>query len=161
MDFLKGKTMALIEGQYEVLPSGATYGAASAVSAKYTGFGPFKDLTGRVFSSPLEARVPKEGTNTRHLHSRFALMEKDITFAMTTFSSFMLEILRYIENNWEILVHDIETGTIVKALIFQKNQRKHCCQSVSQCQSEQRNCEQYLHKDLRSHLFRRFGPVYA
>lgn len=124
MDFLKGKTMALIEGQYEVLPSGATYGAASAVSAKYTGFGPFKDLTGKVFSSPLEARVPEEGTNTRYLHSRFALMEKDITFAMTTFSSFMLEILRYIENNWEILVHDIETGTIDKSINIPEESKK-------------------------------------
>ena len=43
-------------------------------------------------------------------------MDKDITNAGASFYSFYLELLRYIESKWELLVKDIELGTIDESI---------------------------------------------
>jgi len=115
----KGKSLSLTEGRYSVLPSGASVGSASSVAAARMGKmipGLNIDFFGQMNSSPAEARQPVPGTPTRYLHARFALAEKNITYGNTTFSSYLLEIMRYIEDNWKSLVYDIRTGTIPDGL---------------------------------------------
>ncbi len=109
MDWIDGKTMSLTESASEIhtLKCGATFGAVSVKTVLQ--FRPYLQM---MFTSPDEATFPKPDTNTRYLHARFGLMDKNITSAGASFFSFYLELLRYIEHNWELLVHDIETGTI-------------------------------------------------
>ncbi len=64
------------------------------------------------FTSLKEANFAKPGTNTRYLHARFALADPDSEAFTFSFCGFALEILRYIEDNWELLVNDIKNGTI-------------------------------------------------
>lgn len=106
---LGGKTMAITESAIEIprLKCGATY---SAVSVKW--IDQLRKVAAQIYSSPSEALFPAPNTNTRYLHARFALMDKDIVGATATFYSFFLELMRYIENNWQMLVDDIENGTI-------------------------------------------------
>ena len=104
-----GKGVNLQEGSAEVLPSGATYGCASSVAVKG---GPFKDLSSSIYTSPIEARQPAPGVVTRYIHARFALAERHVTYVVATFSSIILEMFRYIEDHHEMLVRDIEQGTI-------------------------------------------------
>lgn len=106
---LCGKTMAITESAVEIpkLKCGATY---SAVSVKW--IDQLRKVAAQLYSSPSEALFPAPNTNTRYLHARFALMDKDIVGATVTFYSFFLELMRYIENNWQMLVDDIEKGTI-------------------------------------------------
>ena len=104
-----GKGINLQEGNAEVLPTGATYGCASSVAVKD---GPFKNMMSQIYTSPMEARQPGEGVVTRYIHARFALAERNATYAISTFASIMLEIFRYIEDNHEMLLKDIEQGTI-------------------------------------------------
>lgn len=111
-DFTRGKGLSLNEGKYEILPCGISYGSASALSSARMNFGPFKDMMGMLYTSPREARQPEKGTNTRYLHALYALSERNVTYGNATFSSFLLEIMRYIENNWEMLTDDIEHGTL-------------------------------------------------
>lgn len=109
MDWIDGKSISLTESAASVntLKCGATYGA---VSVKMTlQYRPYLQM---MFTSPDEATFPQPDTNTRYLHARFGLMEKNATNTGASFFSFYLELLRYIEHNWEMLVHDIETGTI-------------------------------------------------
>ena len=104
-----GKGVNLQEGTAEVLESGATYGSASSVAVKN---GPFKNLSASIYTSPAEAKQPAKGVITRYIHARFALQERNVTYVVATFSSIILEMFRYIEDHSEMLVRDIEQGTI-------------------------------------------------
>lgn len=107
--WINGKSMSLTESPavIDTLKCGASYGALSAKLC--LAFRPYMEL---LFTSPDEAAYPLPDTNTRYLHARFGLMDSGVTNFGASFFSFFLELLRYIENNWEMLVHDIETGTI-------------------------------------------------
>lgn len=47
-----------------------------------------------------------------YMHLRFALMEKDLSYITCTFMTAAYDIMRYFENNWQMLVEDIKNGTI-------------------------------------------------
>ena len=108
-----GKGVNLMEGTAVVLESGATYGSASSVAVKG---GPFKDMSSSIYTSPIEAKQPAKGVITRYIHARFAMQEKNVTYVAATFSSIVLEMFRYIEDHWELLVKDIEKGTIDESI---------------------------------------------
>lgn len=123
----KGKGLSLTEGTYQVLPSGITYGSASSLMAAKMGkMIPFLqiDMLKTMYTSPIEARQPESGTPTRYLHSRFALAETNVTYANATFVSYLLEIMRYIEDNKAKLVNDIRTGTIDQSIDMPENVRQ-------------------------------------
>ena len=103
----------LQEGSAEVLPTGATYGCASSVAVKG---GPFKNRSSKIYTSPLEAKQPAPGGVTRYIHARFALAESNVTYVVSTFASIMLEMFRYIEDKHEMLLRDIEQGTIDESI---------------------------------------------
>ncbi|MGN1086508.1 MAG: GH3 auxin-responsive promoter family protein [Porcipelethomonas sp.] len=107
--WIDGRSMSLTESADSIatLKNGATYGAVSVKTVLQ--FRPYLQM---MFTSPDEATFPKPDTNTRYLHARFGLMDPNATNVGASFFSFYLELLRYIEHNWEMLVHDIETGTI-------------------------------------------------
>lgn len=65
-----------------------------------------------LFTSPEEASIPQPDTNSRYLHARYGLAAKDVTVLFSTFSTFLLDMFHYIENNWELICDDIEKGTI-------------------------------------------------
>lgn len=89
------------------LPCGASFGAVSQKMTRQ-----FRDKLQMLYTSPDEAIFPVPGTNTRYLHARYALTEKHAGGFVAAFYSYLIELLRYIETNWELLVTDIETGDI-------------------------------------------------
>jgi len=70
----------------------------------------------QLFTSPQEAMFPHPDTDTRYLHARFALMDKNITGLSSSYCSYLLEIMRYIEKHHVWLVRDIENGTIDESI---------------------------------------------
>lgn len=108
-DWIDGRSMSLTESAASIptLKNGATFGALSVKMILN-----YRPYLSYAFTSPDEATFPKQDTNTRYLHARFGLMDKNITSAGASFYSFYLELLRYIEQNWQMLLKDIETGTI-------------------------------------------------
>ncbi len=111
-----GKGFSLTEGSYKVLPTGVSVGCASSLqAARLSKAMPFMNLdtAKMMYTSPKEARQPSViGTYTRYLHALFALKERNVTYGNVTFSSFLLEIMRFIENNWQDLCLDIEEGRV-------------------------------------------------
>lgn len=109
LGWIDGKNMSVAESVAHVnyLKNGASYGALSVQVLLG-----FRDYLPLFFTSPDEATFPNPDTNTRYLHARFGLMDKNITEGAASFCSFFLETLRYIEQKWELLVNDIEKGTI-------------------------------------------------
>lgn len=111
INWIKSPFLNLAEISISTLPSGDTYGSISGKILE--GFG---DELANITTSPIEALMPDVKTDTRYVHARFALIDQDIPFTITSFVSLFLEFLRYIKKNWELLVNDIEKGTIDESI---------------------------------------------
>lgn len=106
-EWIKYPFLNLAELSISTLPCGDTYGSISGKIL--SGFG---DELSDFITSPIEALMPTIGTDTRYIHARFALITPNISYTLTSFVSLFLELMRYIKGNWELLVRDIENGTI-------------------------------------------------
>ena len=93
------------------LKNGATYGAISGKIVAALG-----DKLPLFMTSPVEALIPDVKTNARYLHARFALMNKSSSLAICSYISMILEMMQYIEKEWDMLVRDIEQGTIDESI---------------------------------------------
>ena len=108
-DWMSGRVIRIAESTAEekYLPCGASYGAVSQKMTRQ-----YRDKLQMLYTSPDEALFPVHGTNTKYLHARYALVERDAGGFLAAFYSYLIELLRYIEANWKLLVDDIEKGTI-------------------------------------------------
>ncbi len=108
-DWINGRNMSIAESTAEqhFTKSGVTYGALSV--KMIAEFRPYLEMA---YTSPDEASFPEAETNTRYLHARFGLMDRELTNIAANFLGYLLEVLRYMEQNWQLLVEDIEQGTI-------------------------------------------------
>ena len=97
----------LIESHLELLPSGATYGSYTARVVKEN-----KTVLELTQRPPVEVMMPEKPMNTRYLLALYALRQPDLSYCLCAFYSYFLEILRFIEKNWEMLADDVEQGTI-------------------------------------------------
>ena len=71
-----------------------------------------KDYFDILSTSPAEVLVPQGDLDTHCLQSLYALREKNTTIIISAYFSYFLEILRYMEDNHEMLIEDIRNGTI-------------------------------------------------
>jgi len=124
--WMEGRAFCTSEGTHRTLPSGITVGCASSVMAEYVRGG--KEALGQMmatlFTSPVEATIPQPGTDTRYIHARFALMDPDVTGIITGFYSLVVVLLKYIDTHYEMLIDDIEKGTISEKVSLSDEQRE-------------------------------------
>ena len=101
------------EGTHRVLPSGISVGCASSKMVDYIG-GPEKadKFMRTLYTSPIEASAPKPGVDAKYLHARFFLEEKHVSGIISGFFSLVSLYLKYIADNYEMLIDDIENGTV-------------------------------------------------
>ncbi|MCR4601665.1 MAG: GH3 auxin-responsive promoter family protein [Clostridia bacterium] len=113
-EWMQGKTFCTSEGTCKKQDNGITIGCASAKNAE--SLQDPKNPQGRMmqvlYTSPLEAMIPEEGTDTKYIHLRFALMEPDLTGMVTGFYNMLVHLFQYLADNYEMLIDDIEKGTI-------------------------------------------------
>lgn len=113
--WMYGRQFCTAEGAtHYTAPSGITIGDASSVMANYVKGGRegFDAMLRTVYTSPVEATVPIHGTDTRYLHTRFALADAGITGIISGFYTMVVQYFNYISVNYEMLINDIEHGTI-------------------------------------------------
>ena len=99
------KGLNLIEVSLQTLPNGCSCGAYSGRSIENNRF-----ALEKIFIPSFEVMIPKGNMNSRHLQAFYALYEKDLSYCVCAFYSYFLEVLRYIEKNWELLADDMEKG---------------------------------------------------
>ena len=125
-EWIEGRAFATAEGTHHTAPSGITCGSASSVMAKYVNGG--KEALGQMmrvlYTSPVEASIPEPGTQTNYIHIRFALMDKDITGIISGFYLQTLQVFQYIADNYEMLINDIEKGTIDESIMMPDSTRE-------------------------------------
>ena len=101
------KGLNLVESHLETLPCGATYGSYTARLILN-----YKAIFKKIQTPAIDVMMPREPMNTRYLLSLYALFEPDLTYCLCAFYSYFVEVLRFIEKNWEQLADDVEKGTI-------------------------------------------------
>lgn len=102
-----GRKFNMTECRLSTLKGGCTYGALSSKA-----MWDWRSMLPLSTTSPDPAVFSTNETDTRYLHARYMLAERDVRYANTTFSSLFLDLVRYMVDNWRMLVEDIESGTI-------------------------------------------------
>ena len=102
-----GRMFTMMQCSLKTLKCGTTFGALSSKATMDS-----RAFLAATTTSPDAAVFAKSNTDVRYLHTRFAIEEPDIRDISVVFITKLLDVMRYIESNWQMLVHDIETGTI-------------------------------------------------
>lgn len=86
---------------------GKRFGALSSIMTE-----PLKPFFHLMTTTPAESVFPQGAVDTRYLQARFGLMDGDISIIQSSFLCYVVEMVRYIQDNWQLLVRDIAQGTI-------------------------------------------------
>lgn len=115
----KGRGLNLMEAKFETLPNGLLAGSISG-----RGMYSIKNILFLMFTSPKEVVFPKEMMDSKYIHLRFALMERDLSYIAAAFMTAVCDLIKYLELNWEMIVDDIEKGTINSEIKIPEETRK-------------------------------------
>jgi len=77
-----------------------------------------------LFTSPVEVIFPTEECDMKYLQIRYALMDKDMVFMLGNFMVYLVELINYAKNNWEMICRDIEKGCIDPSIQIGPKTRK-------------------------------------
>ncbi len=69
------------------------------------------------YTSPAEVLFPDDRLDLMYAKARFALAEKNVTGIHSVFVHRIINMFEYIEKNWDMLLDDIEHGTVSKELL--------------------------------------------
>lgn len=103
----KGKGLYAMEAKQKKLKNGIPVGPISATS-----LGHVKQFLPYLFSSPIEVIFAEGKMDMKYMKIRYAMEEKNLIYMVSAFMTALVDLMHYMEVNWEMLLHDIETGTI-------------------------------------------------
>ena len=102
-----GRKFSMTECRLNTTKGGTTFGAMSS-----RGVWNYRSILPLMTTSPDPAVFSTNDTDTRYLHARSLLAERNLLYGTTVFVSLYLDLMRYIMDNWQMLVDDIESGQI-------------------------------------------------
>jgi len=113
-DWMYGRSFCTSQGTHTTASSGITIGCASSIMADACkgDLEPYSTMLKSMYTSPAEAMSPAPGTETSYIHTRFAMMDRDVTGITSGFISTLSSHFSYIYNHYQTIIDDIETGTI-------------------------------------------------
>lgn len=108
-EYYGGRVLNLIRcgNNIKRLPDGIPFGPISEA-----GMQRFRENWSMFFPNPAESVFAGKGTDVRYLSARYSLCDKELNNITCTFTGFLMDFCRYVEKHWEIIVNDIEKGTI-------------------------------------------------
>lgn len=132
-DWMNGRAFCTSSGNCRTLESGITVGEASAKMADYIkgGKAALDQMIRTIYTSPLEGLNPVPKSDSKYIHTRFALMDREVRGIITGFYSVAVLYLTYIADNYEMLIEDIEKGTINEKLNIDAETRESLLSKIS------------------------------
>ena len=103
----RGFGLNAVECENTVAEDGRIHSSATGAVARR-----YRKLFRFFLTSPDPVHFPIGGMNMNYMKARFALEKKDLCFMLSAFMTNLVDIMNFIKCNWEILVEDIENGTI-------------------------------------------------
>ena len=125
-DWKNGRAFCTSSGNCRKLESGITVGEASSKMADYLkgGRDELDRMIRTMFTSPIEGLNPEPGSDSKYIHARFAMMDRDVRGLVTGFYSVAVLYLQYIADNYSMIIDDIEKGTINEDLDISQEVRE-------------------------------------
>ena len=113
-DWENGRAFCTSSGNCRKLESGITVGEASSKMADYLkgGRDELDRMIRTMFTSPIEGLNPEPGSDSKYIHARFAMMDREVRGLVTGFYSVAVLYLQYMADNYNMIIDDIEKGTI-------------------------------------------------
>lgn len=108
----------------DVVMSTYTKGGTPICSATSGGINSIKNFLPYLYTSPYEVMSIKDKEVSLYLHVLFGLMEKNLLYISGVFISNVLDLLRVMKKNSDILVKDIRKGRLSKTLNIDEETRK-------------------------------------
>lgn len=71
-----------------------------------------KPILSLMYTSPIEVMEIKDRETSLYLHLLFALKDKNLMYISAVFISSILDLLRFLEDNYKKLIKDIKTSSI-------------------------------------------------
>lgn len=102
-----GHLMTTIFAEPQVLPSGAISNNISDIGASQYGF-----LYPYMLTHPTRHLFALTDIDYRYVSARYGLADENVIYIFSAFMATAVTIAKYIQDNWEMLVNDIENGTI-------------------------------------------------
>ena len=103
------KGLNILETETTKMEDGTPVGSVTgSVSKRFRGLFPV------FLTSPDPVLFPEGGMNMNYMKIRFALEEPDLVFILSAFMTNIVDMMNYLKNNWEMVVDDIENGTLNK-----------------------------------------------
>lgn len=96
-----------VECENTVAEDGKIHSSATGCVARR-----YRKLFRFFLTSPDPVHFPIGGMNMNYMKARFALEKDNICFMLSAFMTNLVDIMNFIKEHWEILVDDIEHGTI-------------------------------------------------
>jgi hypothetical protein len=153
--FFGGRSLNLIRcgGEIVRLPDGTPFGPISEASLR-----PYLPKWQHIFPTPSQAAFAPKGTDTRYLNARYSLCDRDLNNINCTFTGFLLDLCRYIEKNWRLLVNDIEKGVIDESVELPEEIRESLTAELKPLPDRAAELRESLKKALTPPLCLRSGP---
>ena len=89
---------------------------------------------------------------------RFALADEDITFFFSVFFSVNVSQLAYLRTHWQVIVDDIEKGTIDDSIVMKPELRKTLCARIRPMPERAAYLRKQFEQGFDETLFRRLWP---
>ena len=89
---------------------------------------------------------------------RFALEDEDASFIFSVFYSINVSQVAYLKNNWQIIVNDIEKGTIDESITMKPELREYLSKRIKPMPERARYLKEQFEKGFDETLFKRLWP---
>lgn len=116
---LRNPILSCMTSNLSRLPNGITHGGLSEKMLEAN-----KNVIELMCVYPKEIVFPDETLDSVYFQARFALAEPDISYCYLSFSTQLLQLIRYIEKNKELLLDDIAKGSIHPSINVSNATRK-------------------------------------
>lgn len=101
------------------LPDGTPLGNISGSAAKA-----YKPLFPFYLTSPIPVLFPNGYIPLMYLKARYILADRDTSFMFSVFMTNLVDMMVYIERNWQMLVDDIRTGSFNNSIEMDEETKK-------------------------------------
>ncbi len=105
--FKDGYILNTMEAVPMMTENGVPKGAISGTVLR-----PIADMLGNILTSPIEIVFPEEDMDMKYLKMRFGLPEKKVICIVSPFMTAAVDLMTWLESNWQSICDDIEKGVI-------------------------------------------------
>ena len=157
---MNGKILNLSEMVSKKTPGGIREGLISGYFA--SGLKTFLPIATCI---PKEVLGNEDRINMKYIKARYALQESDIICINAVFMSAITDLMKYICENREMLIKDIETGTIDSSIVIPEDIRKKLERKLIPNKNRADEIREILkndgEKELASNLWKRLSLIIA